>query len=201
MKLYHSGASPFVRKVMVVLHETGQLADVTLHTVATTYLDSHPDLVAASPLARLPAMIGEDGQPLSDSRVICRYLNDRAGADLYPDDARKWPVLVLEAMADGMMDSAVAMAYEARLRPEGQSWDAFIDAQWAKVTRGLVSLETDWRNHLAGPLDIGQIGVAAMLGYVDFRHGPRDWRAHAPALADWYADFSTRPSMQATAPG
>jgi len=200
MELYHSGASPFVRKVMVVLHETGQLADVKLHTLTTNYLDSHPDLVAASPLARLPTMIDETGQSLSDSRVICRYLDERAQAGLYPTDARKWPSMVLESMADGVMDSAVAMAYEVRLRPEGQAWDTFLEAQWTKVVRTLADLEANWADHLAGPLDIGQIGVGAMLGYLDLRHGARDWRADAPALAAWYAEFSARPSMQATAP-
>ncbi|MGH8485511.1 MAG: glutathione S-transferase N-terminal domain-containing protein, partial [Pseudomonas sp.] len=33
MTLFHSPASPFVRKVLVVLHETGQTERVALQTV------------------------------------------------------------------------------------------------------------------------------------------------------------------------
>ena len=36
MKLFYSATSPYVRKVMVLLHETGQLADVELLPAATT---------------------------------------------------------------------------------------------------------------------------------------------------------------------
>ena len=35
MKLYHAAASPFVRKVMMVLHETDQLDDVEIVTITT----------------------------------------------------------------------------------------------------------------------------------------------------------------------
>ena len=31
--------------------------------------------------------------------------------------------------------------------------------------------------HLAAPLDMGQIAVGVMLGYLDFRQADRDWRS------------------------
>ncbi len=36
MRLYHSPTSPYVRKVMVLLHETGQTGDVELIAAAGT---------------------------------------------------------------------------------------------------------------------------------------------------------------------
>jgi glutathione S-transferase len=42
--------------------------------------------------------------------------------------------------------------------------------------------------------------MACALGYLDFRHGARDWRQGRPALTAWYAGFAARPSMLETVP-
>ena len=44
-----------------------------------------------------------------------------------------------------------------------------------------------------------QIKPIEPLGYLDFRFADLNWRTKAPKLADWYAVFSQRPSMLATA--
>jgi len=199
MKLIYASASPFVRKVHVVLAETGLITDTTLVQVTTTPVNSAAEAVQANPSGKIPTLILEDGSPVYDSRVICRYLNDRAGADLYPNDTI-WKMLTLEATADAIMDAAVLMTYERRIRPEDMIYEPWIDAQWAKADRAIKAISSDWSAFLNGPLSIGQIGVACALDYVDFRHPDRDWRATNPALADWFADFSTRPSMQASSP-
>ena len=199
MKLISSLASPFVRKVRVVLHETDQIGDVEEIPVATTALNTAPEARAANPTGKIPALILDDGSTIYDSRVITRFLDDRAKAGLYPDD-RIWPVLTLEATADGLLEAAVLMVYEARLRPEAQQSPDWVEAQWGKVTGALDALETTWMAYLTGPLNIGQIAVACGLGYLDFRHGARGWRADYPELAAWYESFSKRPSMVATLP-
>ena len=199
MKLFHSPASPFVRKVMVVLHETGQLDKVTLVPTATTPTNTDAALKAANPLGKLPCLIRDDGPAIYDSRVITRYLDDLGGGTLYPQ-ARIWDVLTLEATADGLMEAAVLMVYEGRVRPEDKVYAPWVEAQWGKARGALKTLNDMWMGHLAGPLDAGQIAVGCALGYLDFRHGDRNWRAIAPALAEWYAGFAGRASMAATAP-
>jgi glutathione S-transferase len=200
MRLFHSPASPFVRKVVVLLHELDKTDEVALDLIQTTAFASDAALMASNPLAKIPALVRPDGITLYDSRVICQYLNDRFQGGLYPQDTRKWETLTLEATADGIMDSAVSMAYEVRLRPQAQQSQDWIEAQWAKVSRAIGSLNERWISHLSGPLDMGQIGIACALGYVDFRHGARNWRDGNDALAKWYAEFDSRPSMQATRP-
>jgi len=200
MRLYYSPFSPYVRKVMVVLHETGLADQVDLVTVSGNAIDPGNQPLAQNPLGKIPTLERESGPALYDSRVICRYLDDRAGAGLYPGGARQWEVLTLEATADGIMDSAVLMTYEHKLRPPELVFQNYIDAQWAKAARALDAIEARWLSHLAGPQDIGQIGVGCALGYIDLRHGDREWRNGRDGLADWYARFSGRPSMRATAP-
>ncbi|MFD0981828.1 glutathione S-transferase [Tropicimonas aquimaris] len=199
MQLYHSPTSPFVRKVMVTLHETGQLDDVEIVPAAGTPIDKGSMPVSWNPLGKIPTLVRDEGPALFDSRVICRYLDARAGAGLYPEK-RIWEVLTLEALADGITEAAVLMVYESRCRPEEKIHDFWVEGQWAKVARALNVLETRWTSHLVGPLDMGQIAVGCALGYVDFRHGGRDWREGRDGLAAWEAAFAARPAMQATRP-
>ena len=199
MKLYRSPTSPYVRKVTALIAEAG-IAGVDLIPVAGNPVDPGSMPVDQNPLGKIPALVTDDGQAIYDSRVICRYLDSTAGAGLYPPAPRLWQTLTLEATADGILDAAILMVYEARVRPEDRQFDAWTEGQWAKIARSLDTLERRWMDHLEGPLDMGQIAVACALGYLDFRHSARAWRAAHPDLAAWEAEFSARPAMTATQP-
>jgi len=56
MKLYASPASPYVRKVVVLLHETGQLDDVEQVASSGTPLDSGSIPVHLNPVGKIPAL-------------------------------------------------------------------------------------------------------------------------------------------------
>ena len=200
MILYSSPTSPYVRKVLILLMETGQLGDVTQIDGSGTPLAPHAEVPGKNPIGKIPALERPDGPTLYDSRVICQFLNARAGGKLYPEGARKWDTLTLEATADGILDAALLMTYEARLRPENMRMETWVEGQWAKIERACAALNSRWMSHLHGPLDMGQIAVGCALGYVDFRHGARGWRSGNDALAAWYEEFSARPFMQDTRP-
>lgn len=199
LKLYDNPASPFCRKVRVLLHEAGRADEVQLAFSVGHPLAPERMPVEENPLGKIPCLVREEGPALYDSRVICRYLDERFGSRLYPAD-RIWEVLTLEATADGIMDAAVLMVYEARCRPGEMRYAPWVEAQWEKIARTLDALEGRWMDHLHRPLDIGQIALGCALGYLDFRHGGRNWREGRARLADWFAEFSRRPAMQATIP-
>ena len=199
MKLLFSPASPFARKVRVLLRELDLLDRVTEENVSTNALASDPSVVAANPIGKIPALIRDNAPTIYDSRVITRFLNDTQGGALYPD-SRIWETLTLEATADGIMESALAMTYETRLRPDAQQYPDWIEAQWEKANRGISAVNNRWMSHLAGPMDMGHVAIACALSYVDLRHGSRNWRTGNDALAAWHATFCERPAMQATKP-
>lgn len=199
MKLITSPTSPYVRKVRVLIREANLMDVVEEIPVVTSPIENHPEAVAANPSGKIPSLVRTDGPAIHDSRVITRYLDDHAGAGLYPA-SRLWEVLTLEATADAILDSSVSMAYEIKTRPEHMQYDVWIEAQWAKVERGLAAINERWMSHLSGPLDAAQIAVACALSYIDLRHDARNWRTKNKALADWHAEFSKRESMIATAP-
>lgn len=201
MRLYHAPASPFVRKVMILLHEAGATDRVTLVPVAGNPLDPGTMPVDRNPLGKIPALERDDGPTLYDSRVICRYLDETLAAGLYQPAPRLWDTLVLEATGDGIADAAVLVRYEEHVRPEAARSPDWAAAQWAKVERALDAVEARWLAHLAGPFDMGHAALGAALGYLDFRHAHRDWRAGRPGLAAWWATVEGRPSFTATRPG
>ena len=199
MKLLASPTSPYVRKVRVLIREAGREGEVEEVAVQTTALTTDPAILGLNPLGRIPVLLGPDGEALVDSRVICRFLDARWSLGLYPE-ARLWDVLAFEALAEGVLDSALLMAYEVRLRPENKQWPDWIEAQWAKVARTLDALEEGWTERLRAPLDMGQVALSCALGYLDFRHGARGWREGRPRLAAWEAGMSERPSLRSTRP-
>ena len=96
--LYGAGLSPFVRKVRVVLAEKAIAYDhdpVVPFNVSAEYK-------AISPLGKIPAYKDENG-PLSDSSVICAYLEKRHPTPaLYPTDPYQYArALWFEEYADG----------------------------------------------------------------------------------------------------
>jgi glutathione S-transferase len=202
MTLFHNTLSPFVRKVMVLLHETGQQDRVALQDCVLTPVSPDTALNADNPLGKIPALRLADGSVIHDSRVILEYLDQQhVGNPLIPrEGAARWRRLTLASLADGIMDASVMVRYELVLRAPEKHWDEWLDAQREKIRRALAYLESDAIAELTSHFDVAAISVACALGYIDLRHPDLDWRSANPQLANWYFDVSQRPSMVATMP-
>ena len=192
MQLFYSPMSPFARKVRVVAHEAG-LADRVAILETRPFEDE--SLRAVNPLSKVPCMLTDDGVALHDSRVICEYLDAMTGAGLIPaSGAARWRALTLQSLADGLGDAAVRTAQERR-RAEGDQHADVIARQLKAVDAALDFFE---REDLSG-WGIGEIAIAAHLGYLDFRKVV-DWRPGRPRLSAWYERVSKRDSMVASEP-
>ncbi|AZC33864.1 glutathione S-transferase [Pseudomonas chlororaphis] len=202
MTLFHNPASPYVRKVMVLLHETGQLDRVALQASQLTPVNPDAALNQDNPLGKIPALRLADGNVLYDSRVILDYLDQQhVGNPLIPrEGSARWRRLTLAALADGILDASVLIRYELALRAPEKHWEQWLDGQRDKIRRALAVLEADAIAALASHFDVAAISVACALGYLDFRHPDLQWRDAQPRLAAWYAEVSQRPSMLATQP-
>ena len=199
MKLYHSPLSPYVRKVVVTATELGLMDRIEVASIASTPLDTDPGLIQDNPVGRIPALVTAEHGTLMDSRVICRYLNSLAGGSLHGSGDGEWPIIAREALAEGMIDSALLCAYEGRFREENMRNQAWVDAQRAKVLRGCQGFEARI-GEMGGELTIDKIALGCAMGYIDFRLADLGWRDSCPNLSKWAEEFSARPSMQATAP-
>ena len=197
MKLYGNAASPFARKALIIAHELGLKLEVV-----KTIPAGNEEFRRVNPLGQIPALQLDDGSILIDSPVICEYLNQYGGGKFFPgmsiwrQESGRWKALGLQALADGIMDAAVARVQESRLPPEKKN-EAAIAKHLKSVAAGLDALERVKFNEVP---TIGEISAACALGYIDFRLPDLDWKGSHPKLSAWYARFCEYPSMKATQP-
>jgi glutathione S-transferase len=197
VKLFHSPASPYVRKVMAcaIAREIEQQIEL----VPTKVFLSEPALVAANPLSKIRCLITGDGTALFDSPVICEYLDSVEDGTLpmFPRPGRaRWRALKQQAIADGILDAAIAWRREAQA-PRDAARDAWIARQKAAIDRTLADLEKD-PPHQA--LDIGSLSLGCALGYLDFRFAGQPWRPTHPRLSAWFAALSKQAPIARTEP-
>lgn len=200
MRMRINPASPFARKVRIVARETGTIGRIEEIDTAVSPVTPNPDLAAANPLVKIPALVLDDGSTLYDSRVIAEYLDALGGGGLFPaTGTERWQALRLQALCDGILDAAVLTRYETAVRPQPLQWSEWIAGQRRKIEGGLDALEAEhaqWGERFG----IGQIGAACVLGYLDFRFPDIDWRASRPGLKRWFERVSERKSVRDTMP-
>ena len=201
LKLFYSDRSPYVRKVMVTLHEVNLFENVEIVGVRTNPLGVVEDLVDVSPLGKIPTLVLPDGTTIFDSRVICSYLNSIGKSDLYlAKENLKWSIKTAEANFDGILDAALLMVYERRYRQDKYQNAEWLENLWKKIERTLDFYNNRSSKILSGSVNMGQISLGCALGYLDYRHNNRNWRAKNQYLRDWFAEFSERLSMKNTIP-
>jgi glutathione S-transferase len=201
MKLHWSPRSPFVRKVTILLQETGLDAQVTRIRSVAAIAVPNPALMQDNPLSQIPALVLDDGQALYDSPVICEYLDTlHDGARFFPPAGPdRWRALRRQALADGMLAILLVWRQE-RMKAPTQQLPEWLAAFAVKIDAGLAQLETEAPALAQDGFDIGHVSVGCMLSYLDYRFPDLDWRAARPALARWHAGFAQRPSVRATVP-
>ncbi len=199
MKLLGTNTSPYVRKARLVLLEKN---------IPHTYLVDAPrepgsQVVRANPLARIPALILDDDSCVFDSAVITDYadtLNDTL--ILIPRNDAKARMLVKrgEALADGIMDSAVVVRNEV-LRPASAQDAATITRHNDAISRALahVASELGERQWWVGnSISLADLALVSALVYLDLRQAERDWRGAHPNIAAWFDRMSARESVRIT---
>jgi glutathione S-transferase len=187
-------ASPFARKCRVAAGHLG-LDDRVIFVDG----DDDPDneLRSRNPLNKIPIALLDDGTTLFDSRVILEYFDHLAGggAIIPVDPARRFQALTWQALADGVLDAAILIGYEARYRETHERSAKWIEMQNGKIERALEAAET--RDPPDG-IDVGSIALACALGFLDLRHGGA-WRAGHPRLVAFLDGFARRvPAFEAT---
>lgn len=200
MKLHWSPRSPFVRKVMIVLHEAGIADRVTLVRTPVAMDKPNLDLVSDNPLIKLPTLVLDDGTPVYDSRVICAYLDQLTGCGLLPaEPAARLLAERRQALGDGFLDALLLFRQE-RNKPAERQTPAWLDAFALKTKAVLAALEAEAPALQAGRFDLGLIAIGCALSYMDYRFPDIAWRDGHPALAAWHQRFAERPSVMRTQP-
>ena len=202
MKLIGSLTSPYVRKVRVVLAEKKLDYNFVLEDVWGS-----DAILASNPLGKVPCLVMEGAEAVFDSRVIVEYVDTLSPVGkLIPSSGReRVEVRTWEALADGMIDAAIAARLEATWagRSEAQRSQAWIDRQQVRIAATLKSISQglgDKAYCVGTHFSLADIAVGCALGYLDFRFPQNDWRAEYPNIVRLADKLAARQSFIDTLP-
>ena len=197
MKCYITNNSPYARKVRVVAFETGLYDEVEWKIITR---EERGDIQNFNPLGKVPVAILDAGDIVCDSPVICAYVDNLTSSrDLIPKtEPKRWHVLTLEALGDGLGEAVIAVSQENQRSNEKRS-QGIVDRQTGKAKSALSVLDNAASDFNAPPL-MGEIAVACALGYMEFRAIVPGWSETYTNLASWYAEILKRQSFMRTAP-
>jgi glutathione S-transferase len=203
MKLFITPNSPYARRAPIVARERGlssvvEEVTVTLRSPANLVLES-------SPLGRVPTLVVGPDLVLTESSMICEYVDSIAdgtdGERLTPTDpAERFHALAADGRAVGLLDCAITWLRELR-RDAAERSPGVLALEQARAARCLDAFESGaTAQRLSSRLSMAQITVACTLGLLDAFIPHSAWRQGRPALGGWFSELSRRPSIEATAP-
>ncbi|MGU3575024.1 glutathione S-transferase family protein [Brucellaceae bacterium C25G] len=200
MKLLWSPKSPFVRKVMIVVHELGLSDEIELvRAVAEPRGEPNAVIIADNPLGKIPTLLVPGLPPIFDSSVICDYLTQHnpGGKNLMPQHGlRRLVQLRWQALGDGLTENLLLWRI-ACMASTGAAPEVILSYR-AKVRAVMRILDEEAEELALQPFGIGQIAILCALGQLDFRFSHSDWRASHSRLAEWESLMANRPSVAAT---
>jgi len=198
MKLIGSAASPYVRKVRIVMAEK----KLDYQLVFEDVWAADTSISASNPLGKVPCLVLEGGEAVFDSRVIVEYLDTLSPVGkLIPAQGReRAEVKTWEALADGLLDAASLARLEATWpgRSAQQRCDAWIARQMGKIDAVLKAMSTGLaeKPFCSGVhFSLSDVAVGCALGYLDLRFAQIDWREPYPNLARLQEKLVQRPSF------
>lgn len=208
LKLFGHDASPFVRRVRVLLAELR----IPFERDAHGWQDPAPEFVAASPIQRVPMLDLGPGAPVRhvfESRVIAQLLyglpHPAPGGDPPFQDSLLDPSLELLdqnvlSIADAAQDSLVNvfLLEGDGIRAEQSS---YLRRQVTRARGCLDALERTYRGKRTlspGRLAYVDVAVLSLLGWIRFRK--RLDLAPWPGLLALEAAHAERPSLVSTRP-
>jgi glutathione S-transferase len=163
---------------------------------------TQPDslVLQVNPLGRIPALILDDGFCVFDSTVIADYVDSLSESQvLIPrhDVAARLRVKRWEALADGIMDSAIMVRIE-NLRPAEKQDAALIEMHNAAISKAL-----SFASQLLGTqtwcegeaITLADLALVSAVLYLDLRQAERDWRSSHKNLLIWFERVSARHSV------
>lgn len=199
MRLFCTLTSPYARKVRVVLAEKKIECELVIDNPRSSEL-----IATYNPLARVPVLVLDDDSAVYDSPVIVEYLDNVAPNNkLMPQPNReRIEVKCREALADGLIDAAVAIRLEL-MRPAKQCDNGIIERNHLAIGRSLQTMEHKLGDNtwaMGTHFSMADIAIGSALGYLDFRFGDIDWRPAQPNLTRLYDKLMLRASFKETVP-
>jgi glutathione S-transferase len=195
--------SPFVRRVAVSM----QLLDIGYEHANWSIGKDFERIRQYSPLGRVPTLVLDDGEVLSESAIILDYLDERVGAAralLPPAGAARRAALQQMALAMGAADKGRDQIYEQVFRPADKRHPPWIERCRTQMQGALGAIEHACAARGAAPWligdAIGQADISVTCAFTFLREALRlsDAASAYPRLSALAGRCEALPAFRAT---
>ncbi|ODC02923.1 hypothetical protein BFW38_04515 [Terasakiispira papahanaumokuakeensis] len=198
MELYLNKTSPYARVARICAIEKQLDPQVNL-----IWVDPWADdkaLLTANPNSKIPVLVTDEGEAISESLLIASYLDSLSPANSLLHTPHYADVLALSGLSQGLTDAAFTTVINRKHLGKESDLTVLGERRQKAITRGLQRLEDKVDTDvMRGEINLGQIITIVALSYIDFRLPERQWQHQHPHLANWATGLSERPSTTTTA--
>jgi glutathione S-transferase len=190
--------SPFVRRVGIALN----LYALPFEHRPWSVFGNVEQIRAFNPLVRVPTLVLDTGEVVTESHCIIDYLDSIVAPDkrMYPAvQPARHRAIAVAALATGLADKAVSLFYERRLHKEVS--DVWVKRCVAQIQATLGVLESDrarrkTRYWFADTISHADIAVAVVLRFLSEAHSGLVSLSDYPSLSAHSIDLEKLPIFQ-----
>jgi glutathione S-transferase len=195
--------SPFVRRVAISM----QLLDIGYDHADWSIGRDFERIRQHNPLGRVPTLVLDDGEVLSESAAILDYLDDRVGparALLPAAGSQRRQALQYIALANGAAEKGREQIYERAFRPAEKRHEPWLQRCRAQMHGALAVIERYCQGQLAGSWLVGDslsqadITVSCAFTFLRESQQPDDLSARYPRLAALVDQCEALPAFRNT---
>jgi glutathione S-transferase len=197
MRLLVNTTSPYARVARIALWEKGY-SDI--ETGIVDPWDDTPELVAANAAARVPTLVLDDGQALTESLLIVLWLEKtRPEPPLLGRDPTG--TVARAGVAMGVIDAAVHTLIGRRIAGGADFDESPVGLRRRRsMAEGLRRLDAQAPEPADGAPRLDAIAAVVALDYVRFRFPQAGWMPAVARLDRLRQATAARPSMEQTRP-
>ena len=193
LTLYNGPNSPFGRKSKVTaIIQNINVNEKVIKVQESEFLDKF------NPLRKIPTLVVNDNQTITDSDNICLYFDEISSNETLFSKENYWEIMSVVSIANGLMESVLERRMEI-IRPKNEQSKNFIDKQEVRSMRTIQWIENNWANFENTRVSMDQIAVAVALEYTKFRFTDQ-WSEKCVKLKNWLYEFNENQFMKDTIP-
>ena len=193
MKLYYTEISAFSRKCRILARELNIIQDIK--EIITTMRSTHSIIMSINPTGKVPALITNDNQLITESYAICNYLEKIANTNINSDsNYDNWTINGYETVACQVLESIVYRSIEKNNKPKDFIYKATTDYEKFKVNKALDFLEKKVPEFNS---NINRVQITICLAFnTMYKNFPEEnWKKNRPLLNSLVETFKQRKSF------
>ena len=193
MKLYYTVISAFSRKCRILARELNIIQNI--QEVITTMRSTDSLIMSINPTGKVPALITNDKQLITESYVICNYLEKIANTNINSDSNHdNWTINGYETVACQVLESIVYRSIEKNNKPKNFIYNVTTEYEKFKVNRALDFLE---KKAIEYNSSVNRVQITLCLAFnTMYKNFPEEnWKENRPLLNSIVENFKQRNSF------